>query len=276
MSHLPSNSTDLIRKDGAEEIVGCRDEALRLYEEGFRAIHKAKQMAIRATGSNYAGPDLEARWFMKNIEKGDFEKALETTRLAVDGGCWNYMLDAVGMKTFMDATALKEFREQNEKAPPEVTMDNLMATLDHLSNNRVEIFDRGVISLFTKIDHTFKTNPSFRLDKKLILKGVLGEYSGWNHYRSGYGDEVRDLDRIMHLLDGKQVKDAIADAAAVVGDVKGRPAEIETEYFTFKLRANGNLEIGFKRRDLVVKVNCIIAEHFGPVLGYDRRARKSA
>lgn len=270
---IESYSTDLTRKASAAELVGCRDEAIRLYSEAFRLIHEAKKMAQRATGSDYTGPDLRSMTFY-SVEKGDFKDAIAETVRSIDSGCWEYMLDALGMKNFMDATAITEFREQNKKAPPEVTMENLAATMDHLSANRVDIFDRGVINLFSKLDHTFKTNPSFRLDKKIIMNSVLGEH-GFSYWRSG-PDQVRDLDRIFHLLDGKPAKDQQSDAAAAVGAVRKKPATIETDYFSFRLFKNGNLHITLKRPDLVLKVNRIIADHFGDVLGHDRKRRTAA
>jgi hypothetical protein len=274
---IESKSTDLVRHASAKEIVGCRDEALRMYREAFELLHKAKEMTKRASGSNYCGADLGHMSFY-NIERGEFDKDMEDVRKRVDSGVWEYMLDAVGLKAMMDASALAEFRKQNEKDPPEVTLDNLAATMEHLDGQRVTIFDRGVVNLFSRLDHTFKTNPSFRLEKKIILSGVLGSYGGWNFYGRGV-DEVRDLDRIFHLLDGKAPKDHIADASAVIGQARGRKGgqqTVETDYFTFRLMGNGNLHIVFKRPDLVDGVNRIIAAHFGATLGHDRRKQAAA
>ena len=78
------------------------------------------------------------------------------------------------------------------------------------------------------------------------------------------------------MLDGKPAKDQLADAAAIVGRVERKPTTVETDYLDFKLCANGNLHISFKRPDLVQSINRIIAAHFGATLGHDRRARKSA
>jgi hypothetical protein len=271
---IDSNSTDVARHAGAKEIVGCRDEALRLYREAFGMIRDAKEMVRRATGSNYAGPDLQNMSFY-NIERGDFEGDMNDVRKRIDSGVWEYMLDAVGLKAMMDAKAIEEFRKQNREDPPEATLDNLAATMGHLDGQRVAIFDRGVINLFERLDHKFKTNPSFRLEKKIIIKSAFGQYGGWNHYRRA-DDEVRDLDRIFHLLDGKAPKDHLADAAAAVGAARTRSRDqqvVETEYFTFRLMVNGNLHVVFKRADLVRGVNRIIAAHFGAVLGHDRRKR---
>ena len=275
---IESYSTDLTRKASAAELVGCRDEAIRLYAEAFRLIHEAKKMTVRATGSDYCSPDLRSMTFY-SIEKGDFKDAMKETTQRIDAGCWEYMLDALGMKNMMDATALEAFRDQNKKDPPPVTMDNLAATMTDLSSRRVEIFDAGVINLFTKLDHSFKTNPSFRLDKKIIINNALSSGScnwyGWNQYRNAQ-DQVRDLDRIFHLLDGKAPKDHLADAAAEVGRAKSKPCTVETEYLDFRLFKNGNLHITLNRPDLAAGINRIIAEHFGATLGHDRRARKSA
>ncbi len=273
MNSIPSYSTDIAVKDNAAELVNCRNEALRLWEEAFVLIHEANKMTVRATGSTYNYPNIDSSE-MSSIRGGDYKHALASARKNIDTGCWNYMLDAIHLKTFMDATAIKEFQDQLEKNTPEVTMETLTATMDHLSSQRVQIFDRGVITLFTKLDRTFKTNPSFRLDKKIIIKGLMDQY-GYARW-SAFGAEVRDLDRIFHMLDGKQMPDPSIDACSQVQTARGRPADVETEYFVFKLCANGNLHVTFKRPDLVASVNRIISEHFGPVLGHDRRTRKSA
>jgi hypothetical protein len=277
MSHIPSYSTEIVRKAGAEEIIGCRNEAIRLFSEAFKLINEAKKLTIRATGSNHGGPDLHNLRFRDVIGSPvEIEKEVDKVRKSIDTGVWEYALDVLGLKNIMDATTIAKFREENEKNPAEVTMENLIATMDDLGSRRVEIFDQGVVNLFDKLDRTFKTNPSFRVEKKIILKDALDtSYSGWNHYRRA-DDQLRDLDRIFHLLDGKPPKDIMMDAAAVVGRVQSKPDETETDYMTFKLCANGNLHIGFKRPNLVAGINRIIAEHKGTVLGHDRRARKTA
>lgn len=272
---IESFSTDLTRKASAAELVGCRDEALRKYEQAFKLIHEATELVKRATGSDHAGPDLNSMSFY-SIKKGEFKKDMEDVTRAVDSDCWMHMIDALGLKNFMDATELAKFTEQNKKDPAPVTMDNLAATMTDLSARRVEIFDKGVINLFSKLDHTFKTNPSFRVEKKIIINNALSVgWSGWNHWRDASA-QVRDLDRILHLLDGKQPKDHCGDAAAMVGSAKEKPCTVETEYMDFRLFKNGNLHITLKRPDLVQGVNRIIAQHFGATLGHDRRARKSA
>lgn len=272
---IESYSTEIVRKAGAVEIVGCRDEAIRLYREAFRLIGEAKALTKRATGSDHAGPDLRQMTFY-DIAKGEIDRDMLAVTKSIDTGVWEYLLDAIGLKAMMDATAIEEFRKQNTEAPPPVTMDNIAATLNDLGARRIEIFDRGVVSLFSRLDRTFKTNPSFRVDKKIIIKDALSTtWSGWNHWRSAQ-DQVRDLDRILHMLDGKPAKDQLADAAAIVGRVERKPATVETEYLDFKLCANGNLHISFKRPDLVQSINRIIAAHFGATLGHDRRARKAA
>ncbi len=87
----------------------------------------------------------------------------------------------------------------------------------------------------------------------------------------------RSCHRALRSLSRRKRHDyTTTDAAAVVGRVRSKPDEVETDYMTLKLCANGNLHIGFKRQDLVASINRIIAEHKGAVLGHDRRTRKHA
>lgn len=78
---------------------------------------------------------------------------------------------------------------------------------------------------------------------------------------------MTDLDRTFHILDGKEPKDHLADAAALIAKAdRNGDQTFEAEYFRSKWFKNGNIHIELLRPDLVTAANKLIAEHFGQVL----------
>jgi hypothetical protein len=122
------------------------------------------------------------------------------------------------------------------------------------------------VNVFKTLLGKYKTHDAFKIGKKVILDRVLNSHGGWSFYSSGR-ERIADLDRIFHILDGKEPKDHRGDASSMVYTASStKQREIETDYFRFKLFQNGNVHVVFKRLDLVEKANKLIAQHFGEVL----------
>lgn len=83
---------------------------------------------------------------------------------------------------------------------------------------------------------------------------------------------VSDMDRLMHVLDGKKPPEA-GDASDQIGCAHAKKeATCTTGYFECRMfRGNGNLHIKFRRPELVDKVNRILAKHYGETLPDDRK-----
>ena len=264
--------TDVIRKGSAEEIVAHRDRAVELYKQGFEFIAMAFEAHKRAAPSAYFPNALRQHEPMPD--------RLPSVTRELDSDTWSYLIEASGLRNFMDAAELAKFREQVEKAPPEVTVDNLLATFSDLKEQRGDIFRRGVVNLFKHLTPRKISNDAFRLGKKIVLEYAVGSFGvnyGWR------GDQISDLDRIFHILDGKEPKDHLGDARAMINQAArvspGRsltdavPGELETDYFRFRWYKNQSLHVMFKRPDLVAKANRIVADHYGEVLPDGRRGK---
>lgn len=263
-----ATGTEIIRKGSADEFVAKRNRALDLYRHGLEMLDEAVKVHKDVGNNTYAGYEINRL------------PGLEFFRKKLDADVWLYMVDALGLRNFMDAQAFKKFKEETTENPPEVTRDNLTATFARLMEDRQTIFDRGVVNVFKELAREYRTNKAFKIGDKIVLDSVLSETTGrhsswgWNHYRNGR-EKVSDLDRIFHIVDGKSPPDHAGDAAKVVDGCRERPGHVETEYFEFKLFKNGNLHIRFKRSDLVKEINLIIARHYGAVVAHES-ARKSA
>jgi len=66
---------------------------------------------------------------------GDFEPRnhdVNSFRKNLDGRVWHYFLEITTIRDLMDVKARKTFDEDCEKNPPELTIDNVLATLTSL------------------------------------------------------------------------------------------------------------------------------------------------
>ncbi|BAI71496.1 hypothetical protein AZL_020200 [Azospirillum sp. B510] len=271
---IEAKGTELIRKGSADEIVAKRNRALDLYTRGVQMLAEAVRVHKEVGGTDYPCLRSALNNGGYDIEQGRTDKVVEEIRRNLDGAVWNHIMGALGLLNLMDAKEVAAFRDQNRTDPAEVTRDNLVATFARLTAESDAIFKRGVINLFMRLDRKFASNPAYRLGDKLIFNRALSEYGGWNHH-GGSREEMRDLDRIFHIVDEKPPKDHCGDAAAMVSEVSRQQlgGTVETEYFLIRTFKNCNVHVLFRRPDLVVKVNQIIADHFGAALAHETRVR---
>jgi hypothetical protein len=257
-----------MRKGSAEELIAHRNQALEYYKLGLEWIQKGYQAQTLAAPGSYFPQCLTERGAV-NLHYSNVEKAMQSVIREVDCDVWLYLLGATDLQSLMDAETLDKFRKQVREAPPEVTLDNLISTLTHLRERRGPILQQSLVNVFKKLSRHYASNDAFRLGKKIVLDYALPCYGGFYGYKR---DLVADLDRMFHVLDGKQPPSHLHDAGHVIGKASFDHAkECETEYFRFKLFRNGNLHAIFKRPDLVAKANKIVADFYGETLADGRR-----
>lgn len=279
--------TDIIKKGSVEELVARRDRAVELLKTAVELVHAANEAYKTVMGpeTRYGLGTIKDRDFWYAVESKDLDRAIEMARTEIDGALWRHLLDSLGFRNYMDADSIKSFMEMTKKAPPSVTVENCRATFQGLRENASEVFRRGLVNVFMKLDTNYRTNSAFRLGKKVILTNVIDKYGYWNIWRQGH-ERISDVDRIFHVLDNKALPDPRkteegtpdhrGDAAAMLAlDFRGeKTGVVETEYLRMKWFKNGSVHLEFKRADLVEKANRLIAEHFGEVLPDARQGRR--
>jgi hypothetical protein len=136
------------------------------------------------------------------------------------------------------------------------------------------IFRRGLVNAFRNFCGDFKSHDSFKIGNRFIVNNLCQEW-GLNHWRE---PGVRDMDRCMHVLDGKAAPEYQQGiCAAIKTAMANRVDEAITDYWRVKIfRGNGNAHFYPLRDDLVRKANGLIAEHFGETLGAGHSARHGA
>ncbi|WP_438853246.1 DUF4942 domain-containing protein [Brevundimonas nasdae] len=271
--------SDLVLAAPLELIEGHRNESLRLFGEAFDMIELALEHMAKAA------PSQPTPYFrdtgQRLSERGPQGRArfLKETRQDLDRAAWRHLLSVSGMERLMDQTAKKLFEAQLRDDPPEVSADTCRATMEGLFADAPTIFKRGIAESFSSLDRRFKSHDGFKIGSRIVLTRAFNEHGSW---ASGYGAEAkfRDVERTFYVLDKKQHPDRGDGILGVIDAARPRSFHAsafaaEDDYFRVRVFKNGNLHVWFKRDDLLLKVNELLADYYGAVLA-DSRQKKAA
>ena len=271
-SRVAGMSTDLIRRDTIEELCAHRQHALDLFAQAFDTIVQAGLSVAKAapTGRFSVPRDYRDR-FVADVSR---ETWVVEYRKAIDRAVWLHLLSVTELERLMDKEARDTFRNQLEKDPPEATADNCFATIMMQLGSADQTFRRGIANVFSSLDRRFRSHDGFKIGSKIILRSAFSEHGGWNHY-ARHDETLRDIERTFLTLDGKPHPEYVgsfsynvSEAYRLTAPILGRGAgEFADDYFRIVWFKNGNAHLWFKRDDLLVRVNQLLAEYYGAALG---------
>ncbi|WP_431221635.1 DUF4942 domain-containing protein [Serratia sp. L9] len=264
--------TEVICSTSIERIVTGRNAALAQIEA---LIHQLED--ISAITSSIGG-GVARDWAMKQdfrcgswlMEKAETAMSVITRNL--DRDIWRDLMKKSGMFAIMDAQARDQwYRNLENKDLPAISEESIYSTFEQLHRDKGEVFERGVINVFKSLSWHYKTNSPCRFGKKVIVSNLVS-YNQWgftlNHsYRR---DQLADLERMLHLLDGKPLPDNRSDLTARLYEhIRANPqmAKVyEDEYFSIKYFMKGSAHLTFRKPGLVEKMNDIVAKNFPEML----------
>lgn len=267
---------ELTIKASIPELIAKRGIALDKIERAINDLKDALALANDACigGKQNASSSLVDA-IRDQIRFGRVEYDAEKIRIALDRSMWRSFVVNTPLWSLMDTKARKQFDQDMAGIPPEATEENLRATMSLYFAEAGKIFQRSLIETFRSLPNEYASNNSFRLDKKIILGYIQDKTGYFSHYAD---DRIRDLDRVFWVLDGKEypseyntglpgvLRDAVCQAR---DNFTAGAGSCETDYFSVRFFKNGNAHATFKRPDLVLKANRMIAEYYGETLPGD-------
>lgn len=290
----------IVPRNTVEYIVECRDKALALYEDAFAqiaaadaAVKAAADMWKRAAPSgsgHYYGDGEEVKQFHAAVRPMPKDRYLRVARKLIDCTVWDHIITMSGLESLMDKEAKDKLRAQMRYVPdrvnrdgelitedetakglPEVTVDNVYATLEQFMADSGMIFRRGLANAFSKLDRRFRSHNGFRFGDRVILSYAFDESGRWR-YNSSHRDTIADIERAFSVLAGDEAGHDPMGIVWVVekerqGIWKPHQSEHEGAYFRIRIFKNGNAHLWFTRKDLLAKANRILAEWYGEVVG---------
>ncbi|MDK9587279.1 DUF4942 domain-containing protein [Lelliottia wanjuensis] len=262
---------DVICSTSIERIVTVRQNTLQQIEGVINQIAEISRL------TQSIGGKTALDWAMKQdfrcgcwlMEKT--ETAMKTITCNLDRSIWRDLMKKSGMLSLMDAQARDQWDRNLEGDDiPEISEANILSTFKQLHNSKGEVFERGVINVFRHLSWNYKSNSPCSFGRKIIINNMM-KYDKW-----GYGltwgwrrDQLVDLERMLHLLDGKPVPDNRADIACRLSShFQQNPhcQNFDDEYVSIRYFQRGSAHVTFKRPDLMEKMNDIIAKHYPGML----------
>jgi Domain of unknown function (DUF4942) len=266
--------TDLVRRDSIEELCGHRARALQLYRQALDTLQAAQEAHKRACLGSYVSND-----FLRDMRYADKPERFDAAvRQGVDHDMWRHFIVGTPLGSLMDDTERKRFEDSLRKDVPEVTADSVFATMARMAGEANLIFRRGLVNAFRGFCADYKSHDGFKIGSRFVVTALItgsGPFYHLNHYRDA---GVQDLDRCMHVLDGKEAPDYQNGVlAAIRTAISAKEAEAATPYWRVRMFfGNGNAHFHPLRADLIERANRLIAEHYGEALGAGHTARHAA
>lgn len=259
------------------ELCERRRLALEKLRQGVELILEGEALyADACPGLGYSPKGLPSPFHPGSYRGGHIDKFVKEMTTRIDQDMWAALLKSTNLWSLMDQKERARFEQQLRTEPPEVTPEALQATFERLMGESQMIFRRGLVEAFQELSREYRSHDGFKIGDRLVLEytvtwdKLFGNFSSILAHRAE--DKLRDVDRVMHVLDGKKEPDYQQGLCAAFREAlrswrETQKTEFETPYWRVRFFKNGNVHLWVLRDDLRAKANRMIAEHFGEVLG---------
>lgn len=278
-------SSELIPRATLQDMYIARVEAIELYRKGVQLLVQAREAHRRAApgaSSLHNLPDDIGRTISYGVKEAsrieaDIVGAMEKN---IDRDMWESLIPSTKIWSLMDKEERARFEDTLRTNPPPATPEFVMATVERLTRESGTIFRRGLVNGFQALSRDYKSNSGFRLGERIVMEYVVSTIGGFSfNYGSSAREKLRDVDRIMHVLDGRPAPEYQQGLCAAMEQSfhdyrETGLSEARTPYWRIRYFKNGNAHLYATRADLLVRANKMIAEHYGAALA-DDHARAS-
>ncbi|BBK16144.1 DUF4942 domain-containing protein [Salmonella enterica] len=263
--------SELIPSTSIERIVTGRDAALEQIRQLIAQLNAISQL------TDSIGGGIARDWMMRQGYAYDCwltetpEKAMKAITRHLDRSIWRDLMQKSGMLALMDAQAREQWYNSLEQEDiPTISTDNILTTFELLHCDKQVVFERGVINVFRGLSWDYKTNSPCKFGKKIIVTGLVrhkpwGFGLNWGRQR----DQLVDLERMLHVLNGKPIPDNRTDIASRLSEhIRQHPhdQQFEDEMMSIRYFQKGTCHIIFRCMELVEKMNDIVARHYPGML----------
>jgi len=250
-------STALAKRKSVEELVRSWDLAMHELKTGLDHIKRSKEH-LKDFVSSGGVSDLDP--FTCNDYSLEFDQKVKRMKSAA----WRYLVDRIELKKFASIRRAKEIDDTlyNDKgALPDITLENIFGWLEAMGDQTKGFLEEAIIEVYNFLrprTQRYATNSAFKIGKRVVLASWIE-----NRYTRGLfsvkfrcQDELRALDNVFHMLDGKPTS-AYRNGDLCLAIEQATDGTAETEYFKCRMFFNENLHLEFKRPDLVKQLNSI-------------------
>lgn len=274
----PAPGQGLMPRATIFELEANRNRAIEALADAFDRLQAAHALARAAAPSGafdlpalpspeWPGGDRDAHHRWAALAPRD--RFLEDVTRRVDRGVWSHLIAATRLDELMDRTEREAFHRSLKDQPPPATAENCLATIERLMGEADLIFRRGIAKAFSSLDRRFRSHDGFKIGSRVVLSYAF-DRDGWPN--SGVMDTLYDVERTFAQLDGRAVGERYAGIIGLIdqqrrGHWGPQAFEVTGGYFRVCVYKKGTAHLWFTRKDLVLKVNDLLAEYYGANLG---------
>src|ERR1700691_718685 len=267
-----------ILRETLEDMEHNRNKAILLYEKAFDMLAEARKYeSLASCSKNITSFNKDIKDFIIPMDYNNiyrFGKDINPRDLfmqeitkQIDKAMWIYVIQSTDLERVMDHQARNELRMSFEKDLIPATADNIRTTLAGFLENSQTIFQRGIVNAFSGLDRRFRSHDGFKIGNRIILKNAFQTtYNIWD-YSSRKDEILRDIERTFYILDGKENPKNSYGIFGKISEQKTLSWCVEGDYFRVRRFNNGNAHLWFTRDDLVKKINRMLADYYGEVIG---------
>lgn len=277
----PEPGTGLMPRASIYQLEAHRNAAIAAYVKAWDAMEEATKAAALAAPSAHYFRFPEITPGESNVYgwRGERDMPVRDAYAAyvtkqVDRAVWSHLIASTAMDQLMDRTEREVFHRSLKDDPPPATAENCLATIERLMGDADMLWKRGIAKAFSSLDRRFRSHDGFKVGSRVVLS--YGYDPKWGRWTRDVEATLYDIDKTFCRLDGKKVTERYA---GVVGAIEakrrelgigwGNPVgfEVITPYFKVVVYKNTNVHLWFTRKDLVQRVNEILADYYGENLG---------
>jgi hypothetical protein len=251
-------NTDIEKYNNITAIVDGYNSALADISTGFEALGRAKK-TLRSILGEYSNGIFQDR--LSDFEIGS-DSQVNASKKYITKNAWSYILQKYQIFNLVSNHKKEEIERQIRHGDlPPFTVESVMVMMDGLRTNISSLLDEAIKEVFEFLRphrNHYKTNSEFEVGSKVILEYYM-DVTSWSIHLSYTRDQnIRCLDNVFSLLDGKGPVKYPGDLLTTMRSAfQEKRMGCETKYFKVKWFKKGTLHIEFKRLDLLSELNRI-------------------
>lgn len=251
------DSTELTRSTDVAALLAHREAVRQKVEQ---IILLACEVEALTAKGNLGCAQVCLRGKHGHAEPFDYEAVMR----AIDTGGWQWLMQQTGLAAFLDATAREEWDRaiKSQKVPP-LERDAIVGTLGKVYEDRGAMLERGVMQQFQRLSWDYRTNSPVAFGSKFIMQHLCDRWGKGKvvlspNVRSC--DELDDLERVLHLLDGKPEPEFSHRTLMTMREALPDRMEFETPHLRVRLFLAGTGHVWFKRQQDTDRLNRLIGK----------------
>lgn len=245
-----------IEYSGAVAMATAYTDAIAEIRQAFELLGSAERRLSEAFERRYGFNVIDRHDTVGGVRDG----AVDTIERRLRSSAWRAIVEKLAIRPLLSAERWRALEDQIAKGSdlPEISPESIEDQAREWVGNLSEYFSEAAAEVLDYLRprphwrRPYKTNDRVAVGPKVIVRVYYpAQYDRRDWWRSApnFPQGLIATDNVFHMLDGRKRKGSFYGPlidAIIASDGAG-----ETDLFRFKVFANGNLHLSFKRLDLL-------------------------